>query len=61
MNIFLNPHAIKPEPLRSATASLPEWRNEGGVSGAGDGDYPILGKHWPNFPAPITEVERTAA
>ena len=52
MNIFLNPHAIKPEPPRPVTASLPERRNEGTLGAPGDGHYPILTQHWPGFPLP---------
>ena len=65
MNIFLNPHAIKPEPPRPVTASLPERRNEGTDGVPGDGRYPILTQHWPGFPLPwattATQAEKVAA
>ena len=55
MNIILPERFVKPDPSRPVTASLPERRNEGtdGVLGAGDGDYLILARHWPNFPVPL--------
>ena len=48
---------------RVAARACRERRNKGtdGVPGAGDGPYPILARHWPNFPASVTEAERTAA
>ena len=61
MNICPNPHAIKPNPSRPLTARLP-WHHNPGTDDRADADhYPILSLHWPNFPAPVTEVERTAA
>lgn len=60
MKIIPSDSLRKPEP-RSATASLPERRNEGTDGVPGDGYHPILSRHWPNFPASVTEAERTAA
>ncbi len=45
---------------RVAARACRERRNEGTDGVPGDGHHPILARHWPNFPAPVTEVERTA-
>lgn len=61
MNLCPNLPLIKSDPPHAATASLPERRNEGTDGVLGDGYHPILSRHWPNFPASVTEAERTAA
>ena len=61
---FLPPHPVSrnPEPLRPVTASLPDRLGEDTDGVPGDGYHPILSRHWwPNFPASVTEAERTAA
>ena len=61
MTLWQNPHVVKPDPPRPITASLPERRNEGTDGVLGDGDHPILSRHWPNFPASVSEAERMVA
>ena len=51
----------KPEPPRLVTARLPGRHNPGTDNRGAADHYPILSHHWPNFPASVTEAERTAA
>ena len=62
MNV-LPPHPVlrNSEPLRPVTVSVPERCNDGTDGVPGDGCHPILSRHWPSFPASVTEAERTAA
>ena len=46
---------------RRHDAPLPERRTKGSDGVPGDGHFPILSVHWPNFPAPATEAERMVA
>ena len=47
------PALRNPEPPRSVTASLPDRRTEGSDGAPGDGHFPILSTHWPEFSAPL--------
>ncbi len=61
MNIIPPEHFGKPEPSRSVMALVSGRRNPGANDHADAENCPILSLHWPNFPEPVTEVERTAA
>ncbi len=61
MNIIPSKRFGKPEPSRSVMALVSGRHNPSADDHADAAHYPILSLHWPNFPAPVTEVERTAA
>ncbi len=60
---FIAPHPIShnPEPPHPLMARLLGCHNPGTDDRAEADHYPILSLHWPNFQAPVTEAERTAA
>ena len=61
MNLIPSEHFGKPELSRSVMALMSGRHNPGADDHAGAAHYPILSLHWPNFAAPATEAERTAA
>ena len=61
MNIIPPEHFGKPEPSRSVMALVSRRHTPGADDHADAGHYPILSLHWPNFPASVTEAERTDA
>ncbi len=61
MKIILSKRFGKPEPSRSVMALVSGRHNPGADDHADAEHCPILSLHWPNFPAPVAEVERTAA
>ncbi len=61
MNIIPPEHFGKSEPPRSVMALVSGRHNPSADDHTDAERCPILARHWPNFPAPVIEAERTAA
>ena len=57
MNIIPPEHFGKPEPSRSVMALVSGHHNPGADDHADAEHCPILSRHWPNFPEPVTEED----
>ena len=61
MKIILSKRFGKPEPSRSVMALVSGRHNPSADDHTDAERCPILARHWPNFPTPVIEAERTAA